>query len=101
METSCASSLRHRMVALFRSTRVAFIALSLGLAQGNAQSSTAAAPAKLASAMHSFVIIFRQGPHTYSEADLKRRAQEVSAWAGRQNAAGHKLEPRILGPDVS
>jgi hypothetical protein len=50
--------------------------------------------------MNSFVIIFRQGPRTFTDADLKRRQQEVSAWAREKNAAGHKLEPRILGPEV-
>jgi hypothetical protein len=51
--------------------------------------------------MQKFVIIFRQGPRTLSEADKQRRQQEVSAWARVQNTAGHKLEPRILGPEVA
>jgi hypothetical protein len=50
--------------------------------------------------MKSFVILFRQGPRTLTEAELARRQQEVSAWARQQNAAGHKLEPRILASDV-
>jgi hypothetical protein len=50
--------------------------------------------------MKQFVILFRQGPRPLTEADLARRQQEVSAWARAQNAAGHKLEPRILAPDV-
>src|SRR5882672_2520453 len=50
--------------------------------------------------MKDFVIIFRQGPRTLTEADLARRQEEVSAWARAQNAAGHKLEPRILSPEV-
>jgi len=51
--------------------------------------------------MKHFVIIFRQGPRTLTETDLARRQQEVSTWAQRQNAAGHKLEPRILSPEVA
>src|SRR5262245_63508090 len=50
--------------------------------------------------MKSFVIFFRQSPRPFTEAELGRRQREVSAWARVQNAAGHKLEPRILGPDV-
>jgi hypothetical protein len=50
--------------------------------------------------MQHFVIIFRQGPHPLTEADKARRQEEVSAWARIQNTAGHKLEPRILAPDV-
>ena len=50
--------------------------------------------------MNDFVILFRQGPRTLTEADLARRQQEVSAWARTQNAAGHRLEPRILAPDM-
>lgn len=49
--------------------------------------------------MKQFVIIFRQGPRALTEADLARRQSEVSAWARVQNAAGHKLEPRILAPE--
>jgi hypothetical protein len=50
--------------------------------------------------MNDFVILFRQGPRTLTEADLARRQLEVSAWARAQNAAGHRLEPRILAPDI-
>lgn len=48
--------------------------------------------------MNTFVIIFRQGPRTLTPADLQKRAQETSAWARRQNDAGHKLNPHILAP---
>jgi hypothetical protein len=48
--------------------------------------------------MKQFVIIFRQEPRTLT--DKARRQEEVSAWARVQNAAGHKLEPRILAPEV-
>jgi hypothetical protein len=50
--------------------------------------------------MNDFVILFRQGLRTLTEADLARRQQEVSAWARAQNAAGHRLEPRILAPEA-
>ena len=50
--------------------------------------------------MKSFVIIFRQGPRQLNETELTRRQQEVSAWARTQNAAGHKLDPRILSPEL-
>jgi hypothetical protein len=46
--------------------------------------------------MPNFVLIFRQGPHPLTEADQARRQREISAWAREQNAAGHRLEPRIL-----
>jgi hypothetical protein len=49
--------------------------------------------------MKTFVIIFRQGPQQLTEADKQRRAQETTAWAKAQNAAGHKLDPRILAPE--
>lgn len=48
--------------------------------------------------MSSFVILFRQGPYAFTDAELARRQAEVSAWARAQNAAGHTLEPRILAP---
>ena len=46
--------------------------------------------------MKHFVFIFRQHPTQLSEADQKRRAQEVREWALRQNSEGHKLDPRLL-----
>jgi hypothetical protein len=56
--------------------------------------------------MKSFVLLFRQGPAQLSEADQKRRADEVRAWALRQISEGRMLDPRILddqthriGPD--
>jgi hypothetical protein len=48
--------------------------------------------------MKTFVIIFRQSPQELSESDKQRRAEETVAWARAQNAAGHKLDPRILAP---
>ena len=52
------------------------------------------------SKMKQFVIIFRQGPRKLTEAELTQRQKEVSAWAKELNATGHKLEPRILAPEV-
>jgi len=49
--------------------------------------------------MKTFVIIFRQGPQQLTESDKQRRAEETVAWARAQNAAGHKLDPRILAPE--
>jgi hypothetical protein len=49
--------------------------------------------------MDTFVIIFRQGARTLSDEELRRRTLETSTWARRQNAAGHKLDPHILGPE--
>jgi hypothetical protein len=48
--------------------------------------------------MDTFVIIFRQGPRTLTQADIQQRTQETSVWARRQNDAGHKLDPHILTP---
>jgi hypothetical protein len=52
-----------------------------------------------ATAMKTFVIIFRQGPRQLTESDKQRRAEETVAWARAQNVAGHKLDPRILAPE--
>jgi hypothetical protein len=49
--------------------------------------------------MNTFVIIFRQGPRTLTDADKQRRAEETTVWARVQNEAGHKLDPRILTPE--
>lgn len=51
--------------------------------------------------MKQFVILFRQGPHPLTDADKARRQAAISAWARKQNAAGHKLEPRSLAPDLT
>jgi hypothetical protein len=53
------------------------------------------------SIMKSFVLIFRQGPHPLTDADRARRQAAILAWAQEQNAAGHKLEPRSLAPEVA
>jgi hypothetical protein len=49
--------------------------------------------------MKQFVLLFRQSPTRLSEAEQKRRAEEVRAWALRQNNDGRKLDPRILGQE--
>jgi hypothetical protein len=49
--------------------------------------------------MKQFVFLFRQSARQLSEADQKRRAEEVRAWALRQNQEGRKLDPRILGAE--
>jgi hypothetical protein len=47
--------------------------------------------------MKHFVLLFRQNPSVkLSDADQKRRLEEVRAWAMRQNNEGRKLDPRIL-----
>lgn len=62
---------------------------------------TAAAPSVQPATMKQFIILFRQGPHPLTDADKTRRQAAISAWAREQNAAGHKLEPRGLAPDVA
>jgi hypothetical protein len=46
--------------------------------------------------MKQFVILFRQGPHLFTEAGKARRQAAIVAWAREQNARGHRLEPRSL-----
>lgn len=82
-----------------RSGLVALTALGLAVALLRAQPA-AASFAQLTTTMKQFVIIFRQSPRTFTPEDLARRQQEVSEWARAQNAAGHKLEPRILAPEI-
>jgi hypothetical protein len=52
------------------------------------------------STMQPFVIIFRQGPRELTDAEQAQRQQEVSAWAREIMAAGHRLDPRILPPEM-
>src|SRR5262245_28032765 len=54
---------------------------------------------KTGSSMKQFVFLFRLSAKQLSEADQKRRAEEVRAWAIRQNKEGRKLDPRILGAE--
>jgi hypothetical protein len=51
--------------------------------------------------MKPFVILFRQGPFTFTEESKARRQTAISLWAREQNAAGHKLEPRSLAPSLT
>ena len=75
---------------------VAVLAVCLGVVSVLAQSVTTPSAA---TRMKTFVIIFRQGPKQLTEADKQRRAPETVGWARVQNAAGHKLDPRILAPE--
>lgn len=82
--------------------RFALLALMmLAVASAGVRAQSPSTTAQTHSAMQKFVIIFRQGPRPLTDADKLRRQQEVSAWARLQNAAGHKLEPRILAPEVA
>jgi hypothetical protein len=76
--------------------RIAPLAACLCVASVLAQSGTTPTST---TAMKTFVIIFRQGPQQLTESDKQRRAEETVAWARAQNAAGHKLDPRILAPE--
>jgi len=49
--------------------------------------------------MKQFVFLFQQGPAALPESDQKRRADQVRAWAQRQNNEGRKLDPRKLGDE--
>lgn len=49
---------------------------------------------------HSYVIIFRQGPITLTNADQDRRQKAIVAWATKHHLAGHALDPRGLESDV-
>lgn len=50
--------------------------------------------------MKLYVVIFRQGPATLTEAESARRQQAIVTWAVRHQAAGHQLEPRALDAEV-
>lgn len=49
---------------------------------------------------NTFVIIFRQGPFEFTDADKQHRTQLTGAWAREHNAKGHKLDPHILTPEI-
>jgi hypothetical protein len=92
---------------VFRVQSKRWLRLVLGLAAFLPEISLPAEPAANPSAsanpsntaMKTFVIIFRQGPQQLSDFDKQRRADETTAWARRQNDAGHKLDPHILAPE--
>ena len=82
-------------------------ALALMISGTGVHAQTSPAPINpLNPTMKPFAFLFRQSPGQLSEADQKRRAGEVRAWALRQNDEGRKLDPHILeaeshriGPD--
>lgn len=49
--------------------------------------------------MKPFVFIFRQSKHPMTQEQLKRRAEEVRAWALQLRHEGHTLEPHLLGEE--
>jgi hypothetical protein len=51
--------------------------------------------------MKQFVILFRQGPHLFTEAGRARRQAAIITWARELNARGHRLEPRSLDPSFT
>jgi len=78
---------------------LAVTALALGAIAPRAQTQPApAATDKPELPMQRFVLLFRQSS-PLSEAERKRRAEEVRAWAMQLNRDGHKLDPRILGEE--
>lgn len=79
---------------------VALLMLTPAVNRANAQNLSVSVSTNTQNTMKHFVIIFRQSPRKLSDTDLTQRQKEVSVWAREQNAAGHKLEPRILAPDV-
>lgn len=99
MKTFCALPSRRRLLRRLRPAIFSLAALGASLVSTHAQTSSPANSQPNVE-MKQFVIIFRQRPRTFTKADLARRQEEVSAWARAQNVAGHKLEPRILAPDV-
>jgi hypothetical protein len=85
--------------ARFRYTAYATLAVvTLALCATDPRARTPPVPAASGSSlpMGQFVLLFRQSS-PLSEAEQKRRAEEVRAWAPQQNAEGHKLDPRTLG----
>src|SRR5262245_13856002 len=73
-------------------------ALALCAVGSRAQTQPLTTTTKSDPSMKSFVLLFRQSA-PLSEADQKRRAEEVRAWALRLNGEGHKLDPRMLGEE--
>jgi len=49
--------------------------------------------------MNQFVIIFKQGPATLTDSDRQNLREATAPWARKVNEDGHRLEPRILGPE--
>jgi len=51
--------------------------------------------------MKSFVLIFRQGANSLSDADRKQISTKMPGWAAQQRDSGRKLDPRILADGPS
>lgn len=85
---------------LSRRVALAIAALALGWVGLRCQTQPVSTTAdKPGIPMKQFVLLFRQSPTRLSEAEQKRRAEEVRAWALQQNDDGRKLDPRILGQE--
>jgi hypothetical protein len=54
---------------------------------------------KAGETMQTFVLIFHQGSPAPTAEERQRTSGNVIAWAEELNAEGHKLDPRILGPE--
>jgi hypothetical protein len=80
---------------------LALLMLAGSPADAVAQSQSSTSRTQIRSVMQKFVLIFRQGSRVLTEDEKARRQQEVVAWAQQQNTAGHKLDPRMLAPDVA
>jgi len=80
-----------------RTAAVILVTLAWTLA---ASVSTQSTNQKATSGMKQFVLLFRQNASTHlTDADQKRRAEEVRAWALQQNEQGRKLDPKILSAE--
>jgi len=93
------SSLSGRLPRVFH---VALAIAVLALVGAGLRGQTQSIPTttnKTGLSMKQFVFLFRLSARQLSEADQKRRAEEVRAWALRQIKEGRKLDPRILGAE--
>src|SRR5262245_32413935 len=85
----------HSSSEIFESRRrrllgtIAFAAIALLTGSGPARGQTG-------EHMQQFVLLFRSGPAALSDIDQRNRARDIRAWAERQNAEGHRLDPRQL-----
>lgn len=51
--------------------------------------------------MQTFVMVFHQGSPAPTAEERQHTSGDVIAWAEKLNAEGHKLDPRILGPEIA
>src|SRR5262245_47491751 len=94
MNDSSKDGYRPRVSYFFALALIVTLLVSAGLTHGARVSNTTHTPDP---PMKQFVFLFRQDQSKQlSEADQKRRAEEVRTWAIRQNNEGRKLDPRIL-----